>query len=74
MEKPTQCMVPSCKYVNINRKFVRGLCLSCHATANKLVLRGKTTWEKLESSGKCLALPPRPVGEKVKWFLDIKVV
>jgi hypothetical protein len=52
--KKQECINPTCGRMPIHR----GLCVSCYQTALRLVKEEKTTWQKLEDSGKC---------EKVKY-------
>lgn len=59
----TKCLNPSCA----SKRSARGLCHACYQTASRLIRLGKTSWDRLESSGKCLPLSG-PV-ERTKWLL-----
>lgn len=67
MADAKMCMCPDCK----QRSYVRGLCVFHYRVACGLVKRNQTTWDQLESAGRCL--PPRPTGrradESAEWFL-----
>lgn len=45
------CLKPNCGKVATSR----GLCPSCYRVARMLVKEHKTTWEKLEQTGRCKA-------------------
>lgn len=52
-----------CRYPDCGRPArTRGLCKPCHAQAVRFVRLGKTTWEKLERSGKVSKLVNRTKG------------
>lgn len=40
----------------------RGLCTTCYSKWNKIVRRGGTTWDALETRGKCLKA--KRIGER----------
>ncbi len=69
------CRYPDCRKV-ISRGAaqygIRGLCIYHYGIANRLVKRGKTTWETLEAHGK--SIPARPGGspdlEAQAYFLN----
>jgi hypothetical protein len=46
------------------KSYCRGLCKTDYNIANRLIAKGKTTWEKLESVGKSL-----PLNKTTDWFL-----
>ena len=48
-EHKRRCLNPS--HQNIDAR-ARGLCVSCYNSAFYLVKYGRTTWEKLETSGR----------------------
>lgn len=48
--KKQKCLNPKCS----SGQITRGLCASCYQTARRLSISKKTTWEKLESDGKCV--------------------
>ncbi len=55
---------PSCVFPPCERGVhARGLCKSCYQAAAKLVRDGKTTWEKLETSGKCKPADRKPAAK-----------
>lgn len=55
--------IKKCRYPSCTRpSHCRGLCRSCHAQADRMVRRGKTTWAKLEQSGKVTKLANRTKG------------
>ena len=65
MAKTDKCLNPNCK----RKARTRGLCGTCYVTAYNLVKKGRTTWAKLEASGK--ARPPVNRGGKVTtWLLE----
>lgn len=60
------CLVPNCgKLANAGR----GLCKNHYPVAFRLVRTGKTTWTKLEKTGKTM---PSNVQYVTNWFLDLK--
>lgn len=65
--KYSECLVDYCSRL----RAVRGLCTSHYRAAHKLIHEGKTSWGKLEESGKVLqSLRPAPgQGKAEKWFL-----
>ncbi len=75
-ENTRQCLVPNCKFILSGTKFSRGLCAYHVGMATRLIRKGKTTWEKLEESGKCLkaiggGILKDPEGRD--WFLSEEI-
>jgi len=59
------CIYPDCP----SEFYSRGLCIKHYGVARRLVNASKTTWEKLEASGKVLKCGPRGVRGLDKWFI-----
>ncbi len=60
MNNGIACMM-SCQRI----QYCRGLCTNCYQKYAKMVKKGLTTWEELESQGKAVAGKPR-VGFKLR--------
>lgn len=67
MKEELKCLVPDC-----SRKIhCRGLCKAHYSFASLLVGENKTTWKKLEQTGKCLQIKtPGPKAIIREWFLE----
>lgn len=66
---PGRCVNPACK----DEIRCRGLCWRCYAVASRLVKDSLTTWQKLESEGKCLPTlkPGHKASSAIKdWLLS----
>ena len=59
------CLVPGCTA----DEFSRGLCVTHYQNARRLIKRGKTSWEKLESLGKSVGRKNKERGATA-FFLD----
>ncbi len=46
-----KCLVPACK--KLEAPDFKGLCVSCYASAKKVVDAGGTTWEAIAALGLC---------------------
>lgn len=67
-ETKPNCIFPDCKHVS----YSRGLCHRHYRIANTLVRKEQTTWDQLESHGKCLpSIRVSGTGEAT-WFLKTK--
>ena len=63
----TTCLNPACD----GEVYARGLCSGCYNTARRLVLQGRTTWEKLKAEGKSLK-GPKSTSKTIQWLLAPK--
>lgn len=57
-QKKETCIVPNCDRPRVRR----GQCNGCYHSSRRLVIKGETTWEELESQG--FAEPVAPSGRK----------
>lgn len=65
MNTRTKCLNPLCE----NPRYARGLCTVCYASARSMIVKGKTSWDALEASGKSLPSVGRSVGGKFAQWL-----
>lgn len=61
-----ECLVPQCD----REVRSRGLCSGHYGAARHYVARGKTTWERLEATGKSLPLRDGKNSEFGAWLFD----
>ena len=59
-----RCMVPNCH----NNSVRRGLCAACSIFARRMIEKGETTWEELETAGKCLPSNRKSAAKRREWF------
>jgi len=59
------CIRPGCE----RHAVCRGLCVTDYNICDDLVREKKTTWEKLEQAGKCLASRRERRDKQREWFL-----
>jgi hypothetical protein len=64
-QEKEKCLNPSC----LMKSGTRGLCSSCYQSARLLIASGKTTWEKLEASGRTKPTKGICGGHAGEWLL-----